>query len=324
MGVTRTNGIPPLAGQQQLQGDRQRRQARRLQATSTRAAMAFNTGAARRPAGDDPGRLQLPGRQAAARTGRRSPPSSPRRSRPAGSTCGPQSMAIRIEHDDSGMVTGVVYVDADGHRAAPAGARLVAVACNAIETARLLLNSASSLFPDGLANSSRPGRAQLHAPPDRRRCTPSSTSPCACTAARRWPGIVDRRIAQRPGARLRRRLLHAAALARRAVPGRVPEPGRAGAATSPTCMEQYDHMAGMWLVGEDMPQETNRVTLNRDVLDQYGQPVPNVHFDDHPNDVGDARARLRRGRGASTSRRRDAHVPRRRRTRRRTTSAPRA
>ena len=44
-------------------------------------------------------------------------------------------------------------------------------------------------------------------------------------------------------------------------------------------------MAGMWLVGEDMPQESNRVTLNHDVLDQHGQPVPNVHFDDHPNDV---------------------------------------
>jgi choline dehydrogenase-like flavoprotein len=44
-------------------------------------------------------------------------------------------------------------------------------------------------------------------------------------------------------------------------------------------------MAGMWLVGEDMPQESNRVTLNRDELDQYGQPVPNVHFDDHANDV---------------------------------------
>ena len=38
------------------------------------------------------------------------------------------------------------------------------VACNAIETARLLLNSASPLFPDGLANSSGPGGAQLHAP----------------------------------------------------------------------------------------------------------------------------------------------------------------
>ncbi len=38
------------------------------------------------------------------------------------------------------------------------------VACNAIETARLLLNSASSLFPDGLANSSGQGGAQLRAP----------------------------------------------------------------------------------------------------------------------------------------------------------------
>ena len=50
-------------------------------------------------------------------------------------------------------------------------------------------------------------------------------------------------------------------------------------------MEAYEHMAGMWLVGEDMPQESNRVTLNRDVTDQHGLPVPNVHFDDHPNDV---------------------------------------
>jgi choline dehydrogenase-like flavoprotein len=41
----------------------------------------------------------------------------------------------------------------------------------------------------------------------------------------------------------------------------------------------------MWLVGEDMPQADNRVTLNREVTDQHGLPVPNVHFDDHPNDV---------------------------------------
>ena len=44
-------------------------------------------------------------------------------------------------------------------------------------------------------------------------------------------------------------------------------------------------MAGMWLVGEDLPQVHNRVTLNRDVLDQFGQPVPNVQVDDHPNDT---------------------------------------
>ncbi|CAN0497925.1 unnamed protein product [Discosporangium mesarthrocarpum] len=50
-------------------------------------------------------------------------------------------------------------------------------------------------------------------------------------------------------------------------------------------MDMYDHMAGMWLVGEDMPQEKNGVTLHATEKDQYGLPVPNVHFDDHPNDV---------------------------------------
>jgi choline dehydrogenase-like flavoprotein len=44
-------------------------------------------------------------------------------------------------------------------------------------------------------------------------------------------------------------------------------------------------MAGMWLVGEDMPRDTNRVTLNTGVKDQWGNPVPNVHFDDHDNDI---------------------------------------
>jgi choline dehydrogenase-like flavoprotein len=50
-------------------------------------------------------------------------------------------------------------------------------------------------------------------------------------------------------------------------------------------MDRYTHTAGMWLVGEDMPRETNRVTLNSNVKDQWGNPAPNVHFDDHPNDI---------------------------------------
>ena len=41
----------------------------------------------------------------------------------------------------------------------------------------------------------------------------------------------------------------------------------------------------MWIVGEDMPRETNRVTLNENVKDPNGLPVPNVHYDDHPNDL---------------------------------------
>ncbi|MBC8241654.1 MAG: GMC family oxidoreductase, partial [Alphaproteobacteria bacterium] len=49
-------------------------------------------------------------------------------------------------------------------------------------------------------------------------------------------------------------------------------------------MDQFNHMAGMWIVGEEMPRETNRITLSADVKDQHGLPAPNVHFDDHDND----------------------------------------
>jgi len=34
-----------------------------------------------------------------------------------------------------------------------------------------------------------------------------------------------------------------------------------------------------------MPRETNRVTLHPNRKDQYGQPIPDVHVDDHPNDI---------------------------------------
>jgi len=50
-------------------------------------------------------------------------------------------------------------------------------------------------------------------------------------------------------------------------------------------MDHYTNLAGMWLVGEDMPRETNRVTLNTNVKDQWGNYIPNVHFDDHDNDI---------------------------------------
>jgi choline dehydrogenase-like flavoprotein len=52
-----------------------------------------------------------------------------------------------------------------------------------------------------------------------------------------------------------------------------------------TALDAYDHMAGMWIVGEDMPQESNRVTLHPTEKDQFGMPVPNVHYADHPNDI---------------------------------------
>jgi choline dehydrogenase-like flavoprotein len=52
-----------------------------------------------------------------------------------------------------------------------------------------------------------------------------------------------------------------------------------------SALDGYDHMAGMWIVGEDMPQETNAITLHPSEKDQFGLAVPNVHFDDHANDI---------------------------------------
>ena len=70
----------------------------------------------------------------------------------------------------------------------------------------------------------------------------------------------------------------------RRVHGGVPESRRVGTPFT-SAMESYPRMAGMWLVGEDMPQETNRITLDPKAKDKFGMPVASVHFDDHPNDV---------------------------------------
>ncbi|MDH3531937.1 MAG: GMC oxidoreductase [Gammaproteobacteria bacterium] len=64
-----------------------------------------------------------------------------------------ESMAREIEVDGSGKARAVVYIDKDGRNRRASG-RAVVVAGNAVETPRLLLMSTSNRFPDGLANSS--------------------------------------------------------------------------------------------------------------------------------------------------------------------------
>ncbi len=61
------------------------------------------------------------------------------------------------------------------------------------------------------------------------------------------------------------------------------DPGSWGADFA-SYMDAYDYTAGLWIVGEDMPRTSNRITLNTDEKDANGLPIPNVHFDDHPND----------------------------------------
>ncbi|MEM8776024.1 MAG: GMC family oxidoreductase [Pseudomonadota bacterium] len=193
----------------------------------------------------------------------------------------PQSHVIKITHGKDGKADAVIYVDADGNLQRQA-AKVVCVAGNSIETARLLLMSDSSMFPNGLANSSdQVGRNYM------RHLTGSMYAwfdkPVNMHRGETMAGIIKDEVTHNPdrgfvgGYYMETLALGPAFLAA------FIEPGAWGPEFA-SWMDNYQNMAGMWIVGEDMPQATNRITLS-DTTDQHGMPVANVHFDDHPNDL---------------------------------------
>jgi choline dehydrogenase-like flavoprotein len=194
----------------------------------------------------------------------------------------PDSMAIKIEHNAAGKVTGVVYADATGAMQRQK-ARVVAVAGNSIESPRLLLNSASTQFPDGLANSSgQVGRNYM------RHMTGSVYAtfekPVHMYRGTTMAGIVRDEAPHNPargfagGYELETLSLGLPFYAAFLNPGGW---GRSFASS----LDEYANTAGLWIVGEDMPQETNRITLDPKVKDKNGMPVASVHYDDHANDL---------------------------------------
>ncbi|HEY1848287.1 MAG TPA: GMC family oxidoreductase [Opitutaceae bacterium] len=66
----------------------------------------------------------------------------------------PGAMAREVTTDASGRATGVSFIDKATGREHRARARVVVLAASACETARILLNSKSAQFPNGLGNSS--------------------------------------------------------------------------------------------------------------------------------------------------------------------------
>jgi len=66
----------------------------------------------------------------------------------------PNAMARKIVVGADGKASGVLYIDKTTRTEQRISARAVVVAASACESARLLLNSRSLVFPDGLANSS--------------------------------------------------------------------------------------------------------------------------------------------------------------------------
>jgi choline dehydrogenase-like flavoprotein len=195
----------------------------------------------------------------------------------------PNSMALRLTHDSQGCIDGVIYADNAGNHFKQK-TRAVCVAGNSVETPRLLLNSESYEFPQGLANTSgQVGRNFM-------RHTTGTVY-----------AIMPGRVSFERGTQMAGVVMDESAFdPRRGFVGgyeieTLPGFGLVNLATnlSPSAwgsdyaqiLEKYEYFAGLWLVGEDLPQASNGVTLHPTERDQHGLPVPMIHFSDHPNDV---------------------------------------
>ena len=210
----------------------------------------------------------------------------------------PNSMVVNIEHNAQGRVTGVVYADPTGvlHKQR---ARVVAVAGNSIESPRLLLNSVSNRFPNGLANSSgQVGRNYM------RHMTGNVfgifEKPVHMYRGTTMAGIIRDESRNDPSRgfvggyemeTVSLGLPFAAAFL---------DPGAWGRSFT-SALDNYSNMAGMWLIGEDMPRETNRITLDPKAKDKLGLPVASVHYDDHPNDIAMRAHAVRQGSAVYTA-----------------------
>ncbi|HTZ88657.1 MAG TPA: GMC family oxidoreductase, partial [Solirubrobacteraceae bacterium] len=191
------------------------------------------------------------------------------------------AMVGRVEHDGAGRATGVHYHREGRWRFQKA--KNVVVAGYAIETPRLLLNSASAMFPDGLANSSGLVGRNLMAQANQAvwglmdREVRSYKAPPSLALTEHWNYCDDGKdffggyayMSQGPlpvvwsGVLASKRGLWGQRLIDR--------------------MEAYNHQVGLKMVGEFMPQEQNRVTLAEE-RDQYGLPVARVTYSWCDND----------------------------------------
>ena len=186
----------------------------------------------------------------------------------------------KITMGDDGMATGVVYFDEQGaehHQ----DAQMVVVACNGIGTPRLLLNSADSRYPGGLANSSGlVGRnLMLH--------------PYAAIEARfddmldgsRGPikGIqchefyetdISRGFVRGFSFEMHRGHGPVTTAISGVLAGRIP----LGAAHHEAYGRMVDRVMAVAAVCEDLPESTNCVTLDEELRDTHGVPAPKVRY----------------------------------------------
>ncbi len=194
--------------------------------------------------------------------------------------------------DASGRATGATYVDREGrehHQAAD----VVIVAANGVGTPRLLLLSTSSRYPDGLANSSGLVGKRLMMHPFAT-VTGLFDEPFDSWAGPFGQYIQSMQFYETDESR---------GFVRGAKWGLMPTGGPLGAAMSPfstaqtpadaelhrLVRERLGHSTIWGLIGEDLPEETNYVTLDSTLTDSDGIPAPKIVYRNSEN----SRAMLR-------------------------------
>ncbi len=179
----------------------------------------------------------------------------------------------------NGMADGVIYYDAEGNECRQR-AEIVIVACNGVGTPRLLLNSASQEFPDGLANrSGLVGKNLMFHPyalvsgrfKDR---LDGYKGPTGCS-------IICQEFYETDPARDFVRG-YSFEMLRGVGPVQTFMRGLGTIPWGPGHHEAYDELwdksAGMVIICEDLPEECNRVTLDPKLCDADGIPAPKIDY----------------------------------------------
>jgi choline dehydrogenase-like flavoprotein len=200
-----------------------------------------------------------------------------------------KSYVREISVDQSGRVTGVVYFDAQ-KREVRQRAKAVVLSANGSESARLLLMSKSTRFPDGLANSSGVvGKYAMFGNVVNASALfehPLNEYKGVISGA----GIVDyvhsdpKRGFYGGGRMTARGYLTPLELG---LDGLSPEAPRWGAGYKRALREEANHRMTITSFVTQLPLATNRVDLDPDVKDEWGLPAMRItsmhHADDRKN-----------------------------------------
>lgn len=186
---------------------------------------------------------------------------------------------VSVNH--KGMASGVIYYDADGVEQEQK-AEIVILACNGIGTPRLLLNSTSTSYPHGLANSSGlvGKNLMLHAlaavQGEFAHRLQGYAGPIGCALWSKEFYETDRScdFARGYTMEILRGNGPVAAAMGGMMSGRLPW----GAAHHAAFQGLFDKSASIVAVGEDLPEEHNTVTLDFDHADSNGIPGAKITY----------------------------------------------